>query len=853
MIKPSTDRLNNWFTSKFNITINEESMDSQEQTLQFADQMPHWRYVVDSPMESTYGVCDNPQDDLDKFFSRPLKIRTYTWAVGATLFEAFNPWSDFFNNPRVINRVCNYMNLRCTLHVKFLINGNGFHYGKAIASYIPLHVTDNVTKDRAFFRQDIIAASQRPKIFLDPTKSKGGELVLPFFWPANNLSIPDTEWDNMGEIVIHGINALKHANGSTDSVNVSVFVWAENVHLSTPTSAEPGTLQAQSGDEYGQGAISKPLAVMARIAGMLVNAPVVGAYAKATQLAASSMSNMAQIFGYSRPNVIADIISYKPTYVGNMVNTQISDTAVKLTNDPKQELTIDSTTMGLGRSDEMTINSIAMRESYLTTFPWSTAKTTESFLFQTKVTPVLWDELAISGQTEYHLPACAYASLPFGKWRGTMKFRFQIVASAYHKGRLKIVYDPFAAVSNEYNTNFTHIVDLAKERDFAVEIGWGHPKSYCITEDIVAATALPFSSVLAPQIPSTTSRDSNGYLTLYVVNELTTPNSTVNNDVDVNVFVSVCDDFEIADPTDRTISQFSVFPDKLVAQSGDETTDLCQPDCDRNPDEDMPMNLPVQHTLAPSLSPSDHTGEVYFGDPIVSFRQALKRYNYVQTFVPTSGAISTNVLRITQSNFPVHRGFAPDGLHNVAVPVDPTPFTYAKMTLLNYISVGFGAYRGGIRWKATAHGTNPRSSKLLVTRLSASADYTPSTTTIPLSPITAINNQRINQYVNASPSGQEGMHMTQYGLNSALEYEIPFFDSVRFYPTKRVSTFNDILNKDLVNYHSIFYHYLTSTIETPHLNTFVSTGEDFNLAFYLGPPVFYNYTNPSPSLTVPAT
>jgi hypothetical protein len=163
---------------------------------------------------------------LENFFSRPIKVQSYSWGTGTNLFEKFNPWQDYFENPRVINRIVNYNLLRCKLHVKFMLNGNGFHYGRAIASYLPLHNFDEFTKNRAFFVEDVVAASQRPHVYLDPTKSQGGELTLPFVWEANALNIPLQQWRDMGQIIIHGMQNLKHANGASDSVTVSAFVWA---------------------------------------------------------------------------------------------------------------------------------------------------------------------------------------------------------------------------------------------------------------------------------------------------------------------------------------------------------------------------------------------------------------------------------------------------------------------------------------------------------------------------------------------------------------------------------------------------------------------------------------------------
>lgn len=491
--EPSPYCLNKWLTNLFNIKIQTDPTEMDKTITHFTDDTKQWAYHVESEPDSTFSVNDNTADDLKMFFSRPIKIREYQWPVNSVFFEKFNPWSDFFRNKRVANRLTNFMNLRCKLCVRVLINGTIFHYGRAMLSYNPLHIDDNVTVDRAFFVQDLIAASQRPKIFIDPTLSQGGDICLPFFWYNNALNIPVGEFDKMGEMILQQINILKHANGSSDTVDISIYAWAEDVHLSIPTSADMDALVPQSGDEYGQGIVSKPMGVLAKTAGALRSIPMISAYARAVEMAAGSMSSIATMFGYSRPNVVADIEQYKPMFLGNMANTRGADTAIKLALDPKQELTIDPRTMGLGSSDEMSIASIAKRESYLTQFPWTVSSQPETILWTSKVSPVLWDTLTIGSDTEYHFPATCFATMPFLKWRGSMKFRFQVVCSNFHKGRLKIVYDPYAFESNEYNTNFTHVVDISKDKDFTVEIGWGHPLAYCQREN-PTSSPLPFKT-----------------------------------------------------------------------------------------------------------------------------------------------------------------------------------------------------------------------------------------------------------------------------------------------------------------------------------------------------------------------
>lgn len=786
--------------------------------------------------DPTFNIADSNDADLGNFFARPIKIQSFTWGTNLPVYHVFNPWQDFFENPRVLNRITNFNLLRCKLKVRIMLNGNSFHFGRAIASYNPLHEVDDFTRTRGFVIQDIVSASQRPHVYLDPTTNQGGSLTLPFVWYENALRIPDQEWRNMGEIAVQTMQNLKHANDATDQVIISVFAWAEDVSLSIPTANEPGALSPQMGeifspqvkDEYGTGPISRPAGVLSRAAGLLSKAPVIGPYARATEMAASTVSNIATLFGYSRPAVLADITPYKPTYGGNMANTNVPDSCQKLTLDAKQELTIDPRVMGLGNTDELSIKSIAQRESFLTQFAWNVTSPSESLLWNCEVSPVVWNEVP-TAEKELHFPACCFATLPFKRWRGSMKYRFQIVASAYHKGRIKITYDPSYPLTNEYNTNYTYIVDLAKERDFTVQIGWGHEKSY-LSHRTPGVDVMPYSDTVLGADPGIYA---NGIISVYVVNDLTVPNSIADNDIEVNVFVSAADDFEVADPDSSYIEEYVWFKPQIGEVLSPQMAEANQPDADHTKNEDEPMKISPSQIMAPVLSDSDNTGSVYYGDPVTSFRQCLKRYNF-HTSISSVGAPASGryYLRLRTGDFPYYRGYAPGAVHSTSVPV-ATPYNYCKMTLLNYLTPAFASRRGGMRWKYFMIDGTDTKSFLSVTRdASPGAGYAQIEDNVLGLPSSL--SSRIREVMDVIPHTWDGTTITATHNNPVIEVELPFYSNIRFFPGKQANMTGPPENFKL-------YHYLTTMFSASsnatHIHSYCSVAEDFTLGFFLGAPV----------------
>lgn len=294
-----------------------------QENVDFSDQMQPYVYNVGGEMDPTRSLQDTNDATLDNFFSRPLKIHEGEWGTGTSLYINIDPWSLYFENPRVINRLNNYKLLKAKLHLKLVINGNGFQYGRAIASYLPYAVKDTLSTSRAIVPQDLVQESQRPHIYLDPTTSSGGEMILPMFWYANYMDIPTSDWGELGELTIRSINDLRHANGASDQVTISVFAWAEDVSFSVLTAREPNTMIPQMGEideANNNGVISKPASVIAKCAGALKSVPVIAPFALATEMAASTVGNIAKLFGYSRPPITKAPEPFVPRPFGQLAD-----------------------------------------------------------------------------------------------------------------------------------------------------------------------------------------------------------------------------------------------------------------------------------------------------------------------------------------------------------------------------------------------------------------------------------------------------------------------------------------------------------------------------------------------------
>lgn len=815
--------------------------------MSFQDQRESHHTCMDMTSDPTYGVADATMTDLDDFFARPIKIYSFSWNVGSGVLASPNPWNLYFNNPRVINRITNYRNIRCRLNVKIVLNGNGFHYGRLLASYLPYANSDVISKQGRAVTQDAIAESQRMHLYLDPTQSQGGTMTFPFFYHKNNLDVVNEDWDDMGDLIIRSLQPLAHANGATDSVTVSVFAWLTDVVLSGPTSTDSGALVPQAGEysEYQTSPVSTVSSTVAAIANNLTGIPVIAPFAMATEMLANAVTGIARLFGFSRPNNISAIEQYKPMYCGNLANSDAPDTCQRLTMASKQELSIDPRTVGLPPVDELDIKHLAGKESYLTQFGWDIADAAETLLWNCRVTPSLFDTVGAGNSKESHMTAMCYATYPFSYWRGSIKFRFMVVASAFQKGRLRIVYDPWVKSGSEYNTNQSAIIDLAKERDFTIQIGWSNSRSYLrINHDIVGT--LPFSTTAF-----TTPEEyfTNGVISVFVLNELTTPNSTVTNNAAVNVLVSAVDDLEVSVPSSVALRNLTIYE----PQFGEYVNQAGHADDDHTQQQSAPEQSIVTDTMAAPQLSTDNSLKVFFGDIVPSLRNLTKRY-CLSMYIPRTARLAAEMRAMFTilPNYPLDGGYAPDGIHQVTTPVNPTAYTYANMTFFNYVKHGFAGLRGSVRWKALHLSTFPINKLAVINypELPAVGNIYSNGSYTTISDSNSLNAQADTMSVYGSDYPGAGA-ITTFDRNPVLEYEIPYYSYNRFSPIRTFHSNTGTNNDGFNNFHAI-QQIVQSELAPPSpgmLGTemYCAAGEDFMPCFYIGPPVFYKpATKPAP-------
>ena len=818
----------------------EASQEVASQQMHFIDSVAGEKVEVHTASNPVASVDGTPDVSLGEFFARPTLIRTYNWAENGSIgtLDTFNPWKLFFNNSVIKKKVDNFQYLRCTLHLKVVVNASPFYYGLAMMSYVPLEGWSySPVRPCTTYGAELVSWSQCPHIKILPSVSAGGDLKLPFFYHKNWLYCNKaTDFDKMGTARLHAITPLLNANGVTSqSITLQIYAWAEEVELMGPTIG----LALQAGDEYGDGPISRPASALASLSGKLSSIPVIGKFARATEIGASAVSSIAALFGYSNVPVIADVHAFQNSNLPHLASAGIGTAVQKLTIDPKAELSIDPSIHGLYPEEPLEISSIVSRPSYLAGISWSTSNLYDDVLFNMRVNPVLTNQSTETNATRVGMVPMAYLSRFFTYWRGNIKVRFKVVASKFHKGRLRISYDPNGRIDNttdNHNTCFNTVLDIGSEGDVILDIPYRQGTAWLRTRSTFDQNWTNGSALASDE------ELDNGLISVRVLTPLTAPVGTSN--VYLVMYVEGGEHLEFAVPFSESSDSGPVVSQYAV-QAG---TEYVGGSMDKVGTEATKIVVG-----SPTIPHEGRYGQ-NFGERIVSLRSLLQRSSLAESIVMDNPASNQYaVFRQLFGRMPLYFGFDPAGINTAnKLSTGTAPFNFVPIHPLPEILAMFRGYRGSVHHQFNLDGGRYESlDNFFVYRHGnnrSSADRNGACKTTLVAGANIDNRWRfLNDTYN--PTGTGGCAVTSQRTNNGLSVSIPDYNRFNFTlvnpNANTLGTGDDESGKNTYGLILKFKPNTSGSQDTSGIviNRFVGIGSDFTPLFFLCSPTVDFYSS----------
>lgn len=491
-----------------------------------------------------------PDISLKDFLQRPYPLAAYEWTSTSAL-EIYTPWETLLGLQPVICKAQNFAYMKAKMRISFKINGTGQHYGRLIAFWVPLGagtISVFTTNNTSLHH-----------ITLSPTSSDTQEMMIPFIYPEyyyplgalnGRSDLPDPY--DYGKIYLYPLVPLQTVGSTIPTVNITIWANFEEIELMGPieefnedvTKAKQ-VIAARKRKKESKYSTLPYVATPHSFEGFLKSAAnVVEGIPKTIAKVATSVEPVLDVGAsvargamlLDKPNDCQASQHVRLEYPDVTHVEGLSDVkslglrqancvqpAYDLTGGSPNDMDISHVIQTPGVLDIISFTSTDVPGNMLAAYPMSpaTAKwdvSSTNFISQ----PTFLSDMAVL----------------FKNWRGSLRFKFDIVSSAFHSGRLRIFFSPgtvvnttltFDEIAQSSNT-VNAIVDVKTDSELSLAVPWVMSKPLLNTDW------------------SPLNQDwSFGTLYVQVVNPLSSVQTPVNP-VNIIVWVSAGSDFQFVYP-----------------------------------------------------------------------------------------------------------------------------------------------------------------------------------------------------------------------------------------------------------------------------------------------------------------
>lgn len=760
-------------------------------------------------------VASDLNTSVADFLKRDVLLRSALWDGTALAQTHIDPWNIILSNTAVRNKLANYTAMRADLVIRADINGTPSHYGRLLIAYEP-YLPNSGAKPLGTVR-DTAHLVQLPHFQLDPTTSEPVLMTLPYINNIDWMDLTSTTGPQLGVLWLSELNALEMMSDATPTaVRYRIFGHLENVELMGATEVVLPTYIAQASEYSTGGWLSRPLSAVANAAGTLVHFPIIGIYARATEIAAGAASKLAALFGFSKPSYLIEPSKMRTTVFESFAPLVGYDYSTKLSADPKKELSINVGSVGIcGQTeDELSYGFLARKWGYIGSYTWSPSTSPLTALFALAVQPALSpDAVAVGfGVNPTPLALCAAANT---YWNGDIEFKIEIVASAFHKGRLRMIYDPQVAPAIPTNTNvlFSDVVDISYERSICYTIPYQQPNEWCNTN--------PSAGWLSASWMNSAHTDTftNGVIKLFPDNELSSTLSTQG--AYINVYIRGGENIQFAHPNNNVLS-FLTPQSKVSDTPSTGGRSLCV-------------------TLGNRTVRNESFLTRTMGENNQSLRSLMKRSTRWRRIPIVSDPLEVHrVMRLP--NIPLNFGDFTNAGNN-DLDSGSGNANYVRNTPVSFLRTCFLGYRGNQRWKILFDNPDDIAYTDVYFQLDARVDqlwdpyphYNTFDTTF-VNPGTLQSTSQIAASILEYTGGlryDNGFARLYPAMGEAVEFEVPDYNTVKFH----TGTMNFTSTSRRDNQCAGVVAFKTKSIDdTPGTSRYAtimhSAGEDFNFFFF---------------------
>jgi hypothetical protein len=573
----------------------EISISSHNVTTKFADDTLGYESKVPlrtgMPSEVAAAVSTSANTTIAAFLERPSVI----WSGLMQSTDSGVMWKadaiEAFNDLK-LKRIFGIYTLKFDVRITLQVNASRYTAGRYILYWVPTggvnaNVTDSADVTAMLLWRNARVANlttitQLPHVEIDLAKQTHVTLVIPysnifpfFEYAPIHREVLDGFIGGMGEVGLIPYYPLIPGSG-VSSASYTIWASIENLSIGSNTCNQMGDISVDEAKAMGVGPVSGMFSRVSKAANEIGVLPLIGDYAKSVSWIAGVMSKSASWMGWSKP-----LNASAPQRISRNVAPFSSNYDMPSTAKPLGVASTNSVVPHNGVSgtniDEMSYDYIKSQYAYFQTITWVGSDAPQTNLMSRNVTP---DYFTTWSKGRTYLPM-GFLAAQHRYFRGGVKFRFKLVKTEFHRGRLMVAFSPgpltgaFTYAASEMV--YREVVDIATTSEFEV--------------------CCPYLLTTPWQLRG----EPIGTLSLFVENVLIAP-SSVGATIPILVEMCGADDLEFAVPID--------FPYEPYLPSTSQMAD--------------PYVTTPCFTLGPS-SPVPTLAGYGIGESLFSVRQIMKR------------------------------------------------------------------------------------------------------------------------------------------------------------------------------------------------------------------------------------
>lgn len=466
-------------------------------------------------------------DDIIKFLKKPYRLRSgqLSNADVGTLWNSQLP-TEVFDNSFQSAKLANILMVRCDIHLTLTVNANRFQQGRYILAWIPNGGLALSDRESAWYRMhnaNLTTLTQCPHVEFDLSQQTMVSLVVPHTTSQvfNIANIAKRGAFINGNLVLVTYEPL--SVGSTGSTTCEYTCWAhlDNIHLAGVTS-QSGE-EEKKADDLQQSYVDEAVPLLNELPKLLTP--------QKPSWYLDLLSRGSKSFGFSKPNISKPVVRMdrKPMVYTNNADTANQAAPLGVSAD---NCVVVPSGLGAPEVDEMSYDFIKSQYAFYGKFDITTSDLAGTFIAKYGHNPFGYVVPLTPG---YTFTPVAMLSRLHQYWRGGMKFRFKIVKTEFHSGRLAVSYAPFDRryIDPTYSLDQTavlwrEIIDLRETAEFEV----------CV----------PYISTDVWRVAH--NDDAVGMLYIHIVDKIVCP-ETVAQKVTVIVEVAGDNDLEFSFPLEE--------------------------------------------------------------------------------------------------------------------------------------------------------------------------------------------------------------------------------------------------------------------------------------------------------------